>query len=59
MEVDPEEVLYHLNALGYENVEPHLFQKFIKGIITLFTFMFFIIKQNNYCIFVYVLGVIQ
>ncbi|VVC29858.1 Hypothetical protein CINCED_3A024678 [Cinara cedri] len=32
MEIDPVEVLHHLNALGYENVEPHLLQKFIKDL---------------------------
>lgn len=32
MELDSEEVLHHLKALGYENVERHLLQKFIIGI---------------------------
>lgn len=31
MDLDPVEVLRHLNVLGYENVEPHLLQKFMKG----------------------------
>jgi len=35
MELDPVEVLAHLKALGYENIEPQLLQKFIKGMILL------------------------
>lgn len=31
MELDPVDVEHHLNALGYENVEPQLLQKFMKG----------------------------
>lgn len=31
MELDPVDVIQHLKALGYENVDPHLLQKFMKG----------------------------
>lgn len=31
MALDPVDVLRHLNALGYDNVEPHLLQQFMKG----------------------------
>lgn len=45
MELDPVEVLRHLNALGYENVEPHLLQKFMKGMnFYRYIYYFFIIN---------------
>lgn len=31
MDINPVEVLRHLNVLGYEDIEPHLLQKFMKG----------------------------
>lgn len=61
MEINPIEVLHHLKALGYENVEPHLLQKFIKGIPN-YTVYNLIWQKNNilgilYCIFVYGLSI--
>lgn len=48
MELDPKEVLHHLKALGYENVEHGLLQNFIKGIKIIQLFLFsYIIKQGN------------
>lgn len=48
MELDPVEVLNHLEALGYDQIEPHLLEKFMKGMnfYKCVKFLFYISSQK-------------